>query len=970
VVWDDARSGPDHHIFGARMESNGQVLDPSGFQISSRSSLQTLPDVDSNGTNSLVVWQDTGVTQDIYGSRVSPGGTVLDPTGIVVASTGDAVQEPAVVARGSGYVAAWQQRFPGADIMARAVGSDGTVQGIPALVSSAADGQIDPALAWSGTDFLAAWTDHRPDGIGVNVARIGSDGSIIDGTGIPLGSGPEAFSSPSNPAIAVGSAGTTKEFLVVWEDRRTGGPTQVWGARVATDGRVLDPGGFRIFSRGTDALFDPAVTWDGTDFLVTWVEYDFGVGGVSGVFATRVAPDGTVLDPGGITLATSGAPKFGVSGAGNARGFLVAWSEGRSGTADVLARRVSPGGAVRDATPLQISKAPGSQTWPAVATNGSDFLVAWQSIDGRRGVNEVDGTPVTTDGVVTDPGGTTLLPKAGTPAAAWDGSTYLVAAGTAKEVLGQRVGAGGGLDGSGFRIAKEGDQAAAVAGPQELVAVAYVRKAPERPYGTYSRGFLRFVDEVPDTTAPATALRAGASGRVTASSGASAPSSPRGVHALAIDSNAVVVGWDPPADATRYRVFRDGALIEGRAQAVASVDSALAPGSTHTYAVSACNNSGCSPRSAPVPVTTLGPCEGVSVAPGQDIQAAIDAHAKSTTFCFRPGTYPLSTPLGPKDGDILWAAPGTVLTGHGSTAQAITGKQGIQDDVTVRGFTIQQFAGFHGAVDLGGAWVVEHNSIVENREVGLWIQSNATVRGNVLDRNGKSGLLGWGVSNVMVEGNEIAQNNTASFPVNAAGGLKILRAGDVALRGNRVYGNVGNGMHCDIDCIHVRFVGNLVADNFGAGIHYELGWAGIIRGNLVFRNDARATGLPVPYGGNIFILDSQGTEIVRNLVRADLPDTNGIGLYDRDRGSGIYGTYQVANDSIHDNGVYMHSGGENGVAGAAHSPTSKAANVRFVHNTHYVDWPGGKYFVWGAWPIRWKAWQGRGNDVTGSLLPW
>jgi hypothetical protein len=71
----------------------------------------------------------------------------------------------------------------------------------------------------------------------------------------------------------VASAGS--DFLVIWADTRntvaSGGNTyggHIYGARVNSDGLVLDPDGFLI---STAAYYGfPALTFNGTDFLAVW----------------------------------------------------------------------------------------------------------------------------------------------------------------------------------------------------------------------------------------------------------------------------------------------------------------------------------------------------------------------------------------------------------------------------------------------------------------------------------------------------------------------------------------------------------------------------------------------------------------------------------------------------------------------------------------------------------------------------
>ena len=83
VVWSDARGGTGQDLYGARVSKAGVVLGSAPIVISAASGDEVAAAVAFDGTNYLVVWQDSrGSTgRDIYGARVSPDGTVLDPGG-------------------------------------------------------------------------------------------------------------------------------------------------------------------------------------------------------------------------------------------------------------------------------------------------------------------------------------------------------------------------------------------------------------------------------------------------------------------------------------------------------------------------------------------------------------------------------------------------------------------------------------------------------------------------------------------------------------------------------------------------------------------------------------------------------------------------------------------------------------------------------------------------------------------------
>lgn len=86
----------------------------------------------------------------------------------------------------------------------------------------------------------------------------------------------------SHPRIASNGDG----YLVAYRDFR-GGAFGVWGARVAADGTLLDPTGFRIAVTNEVHL-----VWAGENYVALWHRPDAG-----GVYAVTISPDGVVGNP-------------------------------------------------------------------------------------------------------------------------------------------------------------------------------------------------------------------------------------------------------------------------------------------------------------------------------------------------------------------------------------------------------------------------------------------------------------------------------------------------------------------------------------------------------------------------------------------------------------------------------------------------------------------------------------------------
>jgi hypothetical protein len=493
VVWQDFRSG-DYDIYGARVSGSGGVLDAAGIPISTAASTQTSPAVAWNGTDYLVVWQGPGISGarvsgagvvldpvgipistsggapavawngtnflvvwtvgDIYGARVNSAGSVLDPVGIHISAAANAQSAPAVAWNGTNFLVVWQDQrsdtyydIYGARVSAAGIVLD--VLGIP--ISTAANGQTAPAVAWNGTDFLVVWQDDRPGTSEIYGARVSAAGIVLDVLGIPI-------STAANSQFAPAVAWNGTDFLVVWTDQRSGNASDIYGARVSGAGSVLDAAGIRI-STAANRQTEPAVAWNGTNFLVVWSDSRWG--SFSDIYGARVSEAGSVLDAFGIHISNAANHQLAPAVAWNGTNFLVVWSDRRSGVGPIYGARVSGAGSVLDPAGIRISTGANAGSGPAVAWDGTNFLVVWQDRATPTGIDDIYGARVSAAGGVLDPAGIRISTAANAqsaPAVAWNGTNFLVVwsdrrSSPADDIYGARVsGTGSVLDPAGIPI--------------------------------------------------------------------------------------------------------------------------------------------------------------------------------------------------------------------------------------------------------------------------------------------------------------------------------------------------------------------------------------------------------------------------------------------------------------------------------------------------------------------------------------
>ncbi|MCX7785764.1 MAG: T9SS type A sorting domain-containing protein [candidate division WOR-3 bacterium] len=425
VVWYDMRNDD---IYGARVSRNGVLLDTLGIPICTEDDWQGYPSVAFDGTNYFVVWSDfRNWDYDIYGARVSPSGVVLDPQGIPICTAYDYQDVPAIKFDGTNYLVAWndyRSDFNG-DIYATRVTPTGVVldpQGIP--VSTASFQQfIFRGIGFDGTNYLITWLDDR-DGdeyYDVYGARMTRAGIVLDPDGIPISVAPNSQILPR-----VAFDGTN--YLVVWcDDRLVYEEYRIFGARVSPSGVVLDPQGIQITQ---NFGVYPAIVYNGTNYFVVWTELNYWWEG--DIYGARVSTAGVVLDPQGLPISTTQSdqwlPSIVIDNLNDMR-YFITWSDFRSwNNYDIYGARMQVQGTVLDPEGILLTYGYSSpeQYEPAVAFDGTNYFVVWS--DSRNG-NSIYGSRVTPSGIVLDPQGILISSaqyQAWAPSVTFDGTNYLV----------------------------------------------------------------------------------------------------------------------------------------------------------------------------------------------------------------------------------------------------------------------------------------------------------------------------------------------------------------------------------------------------------------------------------------------------------------------------------------------------------------------------------------------------------------
>jgi hypothetical protein len=328
----------------------------------------------------------------------------IDPTvsGPYLATDENSANRPSVAFDGTNYLVVWSQIFGGDnDILGARLRANGSFLSGPFLISSSDKSEIYPDVAWNGSSFLVAWQLMFNTSGGdwdITGQRVSAAGGLLGGNFVINGTGP---SNQQLPSVASDGSG----FLVAWQDDRSApaNPMDIRGTWVSSTGTV-------DFSRptlqiSTNPKFEDRadVAWNGSAFLVVW-ELLYAVGDWD-VYGRLVSP-GVAGTPLGspIPISTPTTVQSNPAVASNGADFLVAWDDNRNGGFDIFGARLNASGGVVDTSGFPISVATRYQGDPSVAYNGA-YLVAW--IDERRGASAYDlyAARVANDRTVQDPNG-------------------------------------------------------------------------------------------------------------------------------------------------------------------------------------------------------------------------------------------------------------------------------------------------------------------------------------------------------------------------------------------------------------------------------------------------------------------------------------------------------------------------------------------------------------------------------------
>ena len=346
------------------------VLDPGGFAVATGKVNQHRPRVGYAGSRHLVVWQEDVTTMgDILGRQVDQAGKLVGSQPINISVTSYTAVQPAMASDGIQHYVAWlDKRNTGSlgyyNVFGTRVTAGGTVTNSNGQkVGVHGKSKQGHMVAASGSGYLVLWNTYI-GGTSTNAWDI--EGTTISVTGtVPL---QQTWVNKKKDQLSPHAASDGKNYLVAWLDD-AGTNRQVRCGLFKPDGKLIVEASVTSHAKDKGNV---RVAYDGTSYLVVWAD---GLSGYHDVWGARVSTNGKLLDKlGGFPIAKAANYQHHISVARGAGGTMVVWHDKRDGNYDVYGALVVDG-ASRHGDGFPVVK--GGADYPAVSWDGATFLVVW-----------------------------------------------------------------------------------------------------------------------------------------------------------------------------------------------------------------------------------------------------------------------------------------------------------------------------------------------------------------------------------------------------------------------------------------------------------------------------------------------------------------------------------------------------------------------------------------------------------------
>jgi len=327
-----------------------------------------------------------------------------------------------------------------------------TVLATDLIINSSTNGyQRSPSIATNGTNYLVCWNSPHQDGYWNNVY-----GQFLTKDGIKIDSEFQinSYTPLHQEAPAVASNGM--DYLVTWtsgafgaeplETGQDGSGDGIYGKFVPQTGTNLGLE-FRVNAYTTNHQRFSSVASDGQNYFASWstLNEDGSTWGISG---TKITNNSLTAGSTVINTTTNGIQEY-PAVASNGNNYLVAWETTADVGRDLYGRIISKEGIpLGSDIPINTS-IPSDQISAEAASDGTNYLVIWQNMNSEQGLL---GQLIDSKGILI--GDQILISASGSDenSVCSNGSTFLVTWRGVNNLFGQYLGLNGELIGEQFIV--------------------------------------------------------------------------------------------------------------------------------------------------------------------------------------------------------------------------------------------------------------------------------------------------------------------------------------------------------------------------------------------------------------------------------------------------------------------------------------------------------------------------------------
>jgi len=420
VAWHDWREGNYPLIYGARVSPSGNVLDPYGIKFSNSNKRQMYAKIKYGLNNYLSIWEDYRNSYlDIYGTRITKEGNVLDPNSLIISSSVNFHFNPKCAFDGNNYTIVWEDWRENngnySDIYGIRLDSYGNILHTNSFPVSELGSwtKVFPSIASSGMNYLVVWTDKRNNNWDIYGVRLDLLGNRIEPLDIPISN---KWSTEYYPKVIYGN-----NYFVVWEDAREGALNSIYGARINKFGQLIDTAGIKVSINTNTFKIFPDISYGENEYFVAWTDVTIDSSGHYwySILGTRLNQNGKIIDSNGIIIADAGSDTFGFedhfafpSIAFSGINYLIAYNRFEYIGNYLLGFDIfftlidNSGNIILKEIPV-IAWDSHDQMFPSCIFDGENYLIVWQ--DERDGSFGIYGVHITPNGEILEPNGFPLI---------------------------------------------------------------------------------------------------------------------------------------------------------------------------------------------------------------------------------------------------------------------------------------------------------------------------------------------------------------------------------------------------------------------------------------------------------------------------------------------------------------------------------------------------------------------------------